>query len=244
MRCRKAQVLLSHYLDDVLDLFDTASVDQHLASCSACSDYLGSLYLLSSQMQSLERPSFPQALVSEVLGEGSHREALGSSFRANSAIRRLLDYSYSRPGACATIASFFITVSMYLLLLGYLKPVPNWNMPGHPEPIAITSRQFSELNERQPTADSGRYTFPRVVSTTGLERSLRNAPDRAIVLVTLVHVDGRASILEVLTPRNRPDVAEQVAGALQDISFRPATIAGRPVATQLVLMLEKIDVRG
>ena len=194
-------------------------------------------------MRALEPPSFPLRLVSQILGERNqpvcHAEPAGAAWLLD----KLLNLTYARPRSFATVASLFITVSMYFLILSNLKPVPNWTVPGHPEPITLSSGEFSVLNQLQLGRDSGLYTLPRVLKTTGLEQSLRDAPDRAIVVVTLIHPDGRASMLEILTPRNRPDVAEQVTDAVRDISFRPAMASGRPVATQLVLMLEKIEVR-
>lgn len=244
MTCTKIRVFISGYLDDILDAPAKTSVEAHLAECPGCAGYLRSLDALRSQMRSLGQPAFPRELVSAILGE---RDVPGRSSRSRSSGTlpfRVLDFGYYRPGAMASVASFLITCTMYGALLGYLKPIPPWTVPGRLEPIVLTSKQFSDLNERGAVTGGGEYTLPRVVSTARLGESLRDAPNRAIVVVTLINTDGRASVLEVLTPRDRPDVAAQVAGALQDISFRPATTAGRPVATQLILMLEKIDVRG
>ena len=246
MKCSNIRPLTSAYIDEVLDDPERSLVETHLAACPDCAEYLRSMDAARLQMRSLSMPEFPAALASRILWEQKWLNSSPPLSRISgiAIMRRFLDVHPYRPGAIASVASFFITCTMYAFLLGHLKPIPNWTVPGRFEQFALTSKQFSDLNERSTESRRGGYTLPRVVSTARLEESLRDAPDSAIVLVTLINVDGRASVVEILTPRNRPDVAAQVSGALRDISFKPATTAGRPVATQLVLMLEKIDVRG
>ncbi|MBI4468881.1 MAG: zf-HC2 domain-containing protein [Acidobacteria bacterium] len=244
MRCDKAQVLISEWQDEMLESELRSALETHLRVCSECHDHARSLRDLSSRLGALPAPDYPEALSSRIVAEAVSRGLLPGHSRSRASRRWTGEVWYRRERAIALAASFLITTTAYLLLLGYLKPVPTWTVPGRAEPIAISPRQFAELNAQPQFTHGDRYTLPRVMSTSGLEESLSGAPAQAIFLVTLVQTDGRASVVEMVSPRGRPDVAAQLTVAVQDISFRPATTSGRPVATQLVLMVEKIDVQG
>ncbi len=243
MKCASARLSLSRKLDDDLDGLEASALTQHVAGCTECSDHYQAIWLLKSQMSELRPPVLPEEAVSEILWARNRHAASEGDALILATLRRGLDYTYNRPKGFATVASFIITVSMYLLILGNMKGLPEWTAPGHSEPITISSTEFSNLNQLGLPAGGGLYSFPRIVEMPGLEESLQNAENRAVV-VTLVNADGSASVLEVLSPRNRPDLAGRLASAIHQLSFRPAMSSGRPVTTQLILMLEKVEVRG
>lgn len=244
MNCSAARLAISQSLDFPLDADLQSALERHLRSCAACAAGMADLRTITSALRTLERPAFPASLRTAVLADlqaasSMDRSRAGEAFAART---RTLVTTHAR--TVANLASFVITATFYLLLLGYLKPVPVWTVPGRVEPISLHRTELSVLDPPAYAAGDSRVTFPRIVSASGLEESLRKAAPQTVVLVTLVHPDGRASVVEVLSPRDRPDLVERLSAAIQDISFRPATTLGRPVTTQLILRVERVDVRG
>lgn len=77
--CQEYTELLSAYLDAELDAAEKAAVDQHLASCSACSKQLKELKLVSGALQGMKKVEFSKELDFSFLDSPAASPALSAA---------------------------------------------------------------------------------------------------------------------------------------------------------------------
>jgi hypothetical protein len=245
MRCAQFRKLASSYLDRQLDRQLTSrqqhGFSRHIAQCGGCQTYLTQLRHVAEGLSGLPRPAVPPELLSETLDAVDH---LRQEPAASSGLW-LINFAMSHSRPVAAVASFLITIICYGGILGQFKPIPYLPSFTHTEAIEVTSTQYDWVNGRVSVESSPvSYTFPRVQEASAVNNSLVKMGTTPIVFVALVHSDGHASLVEVLAPPSTPQLIEQVQYALQSLKFQPATTGGRAVPTQLVLMVERVDIRG
>jgi hypothetical protein len=59
-----------------------------------------------------------------------------------------------------------------------------------------------------------------------------------------VETDGSAKLVDILDAPQDPYLVEQLWWSLGARTFKPAFVSGRPVTTRIILLVEKVDVRG
>lgn len=241
MTCRQFRKRTSSYLDDQLASRHQRAFALHLATCEACQIYLRQVRAVSESLRHWSRPPVPRDLLAETLVafEAWRQE------REASPVGRVVNWAVLHSRAVSAVASFLITILCYGGILGQLKPIPYLPPFAQSESIKLSSLQYDRVNGRVGTEPGpGFYTFPRLQMGGQVDPSLAGIHTTSVVVIALVRSDGRASLVEVLEPRSTPQLVEQVQAALGNLKFRPAMTGGRPVPTQLVLMMERVDVRG
>jgi len=237
--CARVRRDFSPYLDGELSPEREQALQRHVAECSACAAHLEELRTLTRGLRRLPRPAVPPDLARQILGalERESRKA-PTWFELFRALGRL---AFIHPKAAAMAISVLLTTALLGALLSVLRPVPEVPLAYYSAPIALNAQQYGLLNggAELPT---GSYTFPRLRSSGHLERLFRAASSDQLVVVTFVHPDGRASLVDIVAPSRLVDPAE-VQTSFSNVRFEPAKRAGQqPVSTQLVVLLHRLDV--
>lgn len=230
---------LSAYLDGELPPERERSLKAHVVLCPACAHYLEDLRELACGLRRLPRPTVPHDLGSQLLDalKGERMKRRSGLYWLRSAGRVVFTY----PKAASALISLVVTVVLLGALLSVLRPVPEVPLAYYQAPIALDAQQYSLLNGEM-SHPYGIYTFPRLRSSGHLEELFRAAASDQLVVVTFVHPDGRASLVDIVTPSSRVG-AMDVRTSFSGVRFEPAKRAGQhPVSTQLVMLLHRLDV--
>jgi len=230
---------LSAYLDGELSPEQRRRLEGHLAVCSACARHLEELRELARGLRRLPRPTAPSHLMGQILEvlDGERQEApskLGF-------LRWIGSLAFTHPKVASALTSLLITVSLVGALLSVLRPIPEVPLVYYQAPIALDAQQYGLLNG-EANLPQVRYTFPRLRSLGRLEGLLQAAASDHLVVVTFVHPDGRASLVEIVAPSPKMDPLD-MRTSFSEVRFEPAKRAGQhPVSTQLVMLLHRLDV--
>jgi hypothetical protein len=240
MQCVQYKKLASAYCDHQLDATLHRAFTLHMSQCQPCRDYLAQIHAVSVELARLSPPSVPSDFLEQTV----------TAFKdlryepKPSLSRSLVNFAFMHSRLVSTTCSFFITILCYSAILGQFKPIPI-SVFSTASFVQLSQAQFDQVNGRDdslPRAVS--YSFPRVQRGSQVDTSLTGLPSSSIVVLAYVRSDGRASLIEVLDPPSNPQLVAHVQGALNNLRFRPALADGRPVPTQLVLVMERMDVRG
>jgi TonB family protein len=244
MNCQRFNKRVSLYLDDQLGHREQTEFLAHLNQCAYCREHLAQMRAIWQEMRRLPRPAVAAGLVQQTLAAfDAHQRTrpmdIGGRFR------QLANWAVIHPRTVSAVASIVITLAFYTAILDQLKPLTNLALVAHTEPVLLSPSAYHRLNgSSEPLSESPSFTFPRVEAASELVNSLGQTRRGHLVVLALVHTDGRVSLVEVVEPSGSPEVEEQANVALRRMWFRPAMLAGRPVATQLVLMLHSVEVGG
>lgn len=241
MNCTTVKKESSAYIDGQLQLAKSRRLEAHLTTCARCADHIKELRFISQGLGQLPPPRVPARLLSDTL------EAFDTLNRRRNifgdAIRRLTKIAFFHPRAVSSVASLVITTSLFVAVLSNFKPLPEMEFEYHREPITLSTVQFNLLNQGAlPAPGAGVYTIPRVQHSSGLDAFLDVTKSSQVVLITQVQSDGRASVVDVVGSSARSSISDAFRESFQGLRFHPATSSGRPVATQLVLLIQKLDV--
>jgi len=241
MKCTEFRQWASPYVDHRLAPPKQRLVAQHLAQCETCQLYVTQLRAVSGSLSRLAPPALPPDLLSQTMTafDGLRQD------RETSAVMRAMSWAYAHSRAVSAVASFLITITCYGGILGQLKSIPYLPTFTRSGSINLSASQYYRVNgqdESEPGAAS--YTFPRVRRSGQVESPLTQMETKSVVVIALIHSDGRASLVEVLAPAGSPQLVQQVQSALRNLRFRPAMTGGRPVPTHLVVLMERMEVRG
>ncbi len=237
--CRIIRQDLSAYLDGELSPEQRRWLEGHLAVCSACARHLGELRDLARGLRRLPRPAAPSHLMGQILEvlDGERQEAQSKL----GFLRSFGSLASTHPKVASVLTSLLITVSLVGALLSVLRPIPEVPLVYHQAPVALDAHQYGLLNgEANPL--QGRYTFPRLRSSGHLDELLRTTASDHLVVVTFVHPDGRASLVDIVAPSPRMNLMD-MRTSFSEVRFEPAKRAGQhPVSTQLVMLVHRLDV--
>jgi anti-sigma factor RsiW len=81
LRCQEVEVLLCDYVDSTLSTDELATVDEHLASCPACSGLLADIQSVGSFLERVPDVPAPQQLVTRILHEQPGRREITEAER-------------------------------------------------------------------------------------------------------------------------------------------------------------------
>ncbi|MCS6804106.1 MAG: zf-HC2 domain-containing protein [Acidobacteriota bacterium] len=240
MQCVQYKKLASAYHDRQLDPAMQRTLKQHMSHCRACREYLAQLQAVADRLARLSAPSLPTDFVERtvVAFKELRYEPKPTLWRS------LVNFAFIHSRLVSTVCSFLITILCSGAILGQFKPIP-LNVVSTAGFVQLTQAQFDQVNGRDDSLPrAGSYAFPRVQRGSQIDLASVGLPAASIVVLAYVRSDGRASLIEVLDPPSSPQLVARVQGALSNLRFRPALADGRPVPTQLVLVVEQIDVRG
>jgi hypothetical protein len=90
--------------------------------------------------------------------------------------------------------------------------------------------------------------MPRVLDDGALVNFSHLAYERTgsngMAALVEVETDGSAKLVDILDAPQDPYLVEQLWWSLGARTFKPAFVSGRPVTTRIILLVEKVDVRG
>ena len=160
-----------------------------------------------------------------------------------------------RPVSYAT--GFLVSLVSFLALFSSFRPIPttlaSTNRPASVIPVIRSSDQeFNIYNDLTPESASARianyYEMPRVLDDGALVNFSHLAYQRSgsngMAALVEVETDGSAKLVDILDAPQDPYLVEQLWWSLGARTFKPAFVSGRPVTTRIILLVEKVDVRG
>jgi hypothetical protein len=257
-------VRTSEYIDRRLGEAQRRAFEEHLAQCASCRWRVDDTRAAVDALRSARRPVPPPDLLDSTL------RAIDRTIEPRLAIvaspprrrvrplggglvafcRRLLaDYEFK---LIAYSVGVVVTFTLFTGTLAGLKPI--WQIARNlqQEPmIWISSEEAAVMGI--PGVDGMRtvaYTLPRVAEHGSLSQfaAYPGLPDEDdLVVIAEVRPDGRASLIEVLSGPEDPAFVNELRIALNRPAFVPAsavTVAGRPVPSRVVLLLQRVDVVG
>lgn len=241
MNCRKCQKLASAYLDRQLTPPEHRDVLQHLSRCASCRAYLGDLDEVSRRLGMLPPVMPPATLAAETVAAVTRLQQ-----RTQTGIwTTLANWVMSHARPVSAVASFLITAACYGAILGQMKPIPSIPVSVRAPMITVSASQYQWINGLSSSSlEAPSYTFPRIRKAQSSGVSLAEMKTTPIVVVAMIHADGRASLIQLVEPAGTPQLMELVRTALGALQFRPAMAGGHPVPTRLILMVDRMDVRG
>lgn len=256
MRCTHFEQLTSAYLDEALGADEALAYQSHLAICPLCRTHLEETRQISQLFKELRTPEVPRELHSYVMTsiERRVRGDISLRQRANEWLLRL------NPKPLSYATGFALSVLMFAFTLSGFKPIPvgaesraGLDVTYLTEPATSIKSDLAEYN-RYNNLPAGDPT-----DTEGYELPYLNDPSAAISfshiayqkpgiegMAALVQVgqDGRGKLESVIDEPNDPALVEQLWWMLGKQTFQPATVEGQPVATRIVMFVEKMDVDG
>ncbi|HXG91658.1 MAG TPA: zf-HC2 domain-containing protein [Blastocatellia bacterium] len=253
MECNKYKLTASAYIDRQLDEQEAARYREHVAWCEGCRIHLMETEQVSLILRRAEPPTVPQELRGYVMHEAARRAANEISF-SERAVEWLLKLN---PQLVAYAAGVIVSIISFGALFASFKPIPVSGIVATQAAVSIpvvngSDQEFHIYNDLSPddgmVADQHYYELPRVLDDGALvsfsNAAYRVPGDEAMAAMVEVMADGRASLVDVLGEPKDPRVMEELWWSLQDRTFQPALVSGRPVSTRIILLVEKVDVRG
>jgi hypothetical protein len=250
--CKSFEFTASVYLDRQLDENRAGEYRAHIMACDGCRQRLEETEQASMILKGLERPPVPRELRSYVMNEVARR-ATNQVTLGERAYEWLLKLN---PKPVAYVTGVIVSIISFAALSAGLKPIPVSEMkPVYAASIPVVSGsdvEFHSYNDLPPdlsvASNLHYYQLPRVLDDGALvsfSNVAYNKPgDETMYAMVEVGPDGRATLVDMLGEPKDPTLIEQLWWSLQDRTFQPAIVSGRPVATRIILLVEKVDVHG
>lgn len=254
MRCEHFESTASAYLDQELTANEAQEYQSHLAKCPPCGEYLAELEATSLVFKEIKKPQVPRELHSYVMTAIDRRVSGDISLQ-----QRIVEWLLTlnpRPFSFATGA--VVSVILFAVTLSGFKPLPvDTSKLMAPPPstvlwsvgrITSSGNEFNAYNDITANASTNNadYYIPQVdtawVSLSHL--AYQNPGDEGMTALLEVEADGSAKLVRVIDDPKDPMVVEQLWWASHNRLFQPAMVEGQPVATRIVIFMEKMDVGG
>lgn len=242
MKCQTIRRDASAHIDGMLEGTRAQVLRAHLRECAECAQYVENLRSLVLTLKELPRPAVPARLTQDIL-EAVDALPMGRPRWLARLIPHLVRLVVAHPQVVSLMASVVITSSLMLAILANFTPLPVIPVASHRPQITLTPVEYRLLNQgRVPSSATGVYTLPRLRQGGNLDALFAATQSDEFALITVVHPDGRASVVDVLTPPASSRILAQANESLQELRFQPAMNSGRPVSTQLVMLVQRLDV--
>jgi hypothetical protein len=252
MDCKKCETTASAYFDQQLGESEAVEYRAHLSDCSECRMRLVEYEAMTLALRNAGRPEVPRELRSYVMTDLARRTSPGFTLSA-----RVFDWLLKlNPRVVAYSTALVVSLVSFGTLFSTFKPIP---MPVSTSeqatifPVVTGSdREFLSYNslptEKDSTGDEQYYELPRVLNNSGLVAfshiAYSKPGNETMSALVEVGTDGRGKLLDVIDAPKDPFVIEQLWWSLRNRTFQPAVVSGKPVPTRIVLLVEKIDIRG
>lgn len=250
--CEKYELAASAYLDRQLDENTAGDYRAHIGACDACRLQLIETEQASLMLKRLEYPATPRELHSNVMNEVA-RHATGQISLGERVFEWLLRLN---PKPVAYVTGVIVSIISFAGMSAGFKPIPvGKSAPVYAASIPAVSGsdvEFRNYNDLPPdaglTGNQHYYQLPRVLNDGALvsfsNLAYRSPGDETMAAMVEVSPDGRAILVDIVGEPKDPSVIEQLWWSLQDRTFQPAIVRGRPVVTRIILLVEKVDVNG
>jgi len=241
LTCAEVGRRLDAYHDHELPFDDQIAIDGHVEWCDDCAGALADLRLMRTAVRALapgravltedEVQSFNASVVSRVKAE---REA---SVLAR--IRLMFDdlhLVYAGLGATGA------TLACVIVMLGMMR----FATIARPDSLAgVVDMLASPGSNDNPVIVDGRVTLPRALDASFTSAGRAAEEDAVFTLAAVVTREGRIANLELLHANG--DDTKLVEGLLDAVSrarFEPASMAGSPVAVNMIWLVAHTTVRA
>ena len=222
LRCPQAKRLFSPYLDGAVTGAEMLALQDHWASCAACSEEYQALHRTQQMLASVLRPKAP--------------EDLGLRLRV----------AISREAARARHPFEGIRVRMENTLRAFMVPVT----AGFVSAVIIFGVAMAYFVS--PSSLQANNDVPLVMVNTAPQllpsafgMTLDTIKADSLVIEAYVDANGRVQDYRILSDNeDSKEVLPQVKRMLIFTTFRPALSMGRPTSSRAVLSFSKISVKG
>lgn len=260
MRCREVKARLSEYLDHELESSDRAAVHAHVTGCVDCSRRLASLREIADSLRLTPTPPSPSGLAAATL-VALDREVeppmtivtrrhdrirphfFGSRFDV--LVQLVLDYEFKLVSYGFGVT---VTVLLFGVMLASIRPLVSLEpfVPSSERMIWVSAAEGQALGGPSIQAGHSLARVPDEGSVPSYATAAHLFESEELVVLAEVAVDGRASIVEVLSGPDDLKAVNELATAMnRPKSFIPARgPSGRPVVSRVVLFLGHIDIVG
>jgi hypothetical protein len=217
--CRRAQELMSEFIDSMSEDEDSRRLTDHIESCPPCRRQLQGFISLRSFVSGMGAPEVPEDLALETRIRLSHVRS-GDPF-GQLAIRA---GNILKPLTFPAMAGILATLACFGILLGSFGP-------------SLTAQAL----------DSGRatlwvYTEPRM--TDPLLMQLMDLQLDELTVEATIDQKGKAFGDVVLTGAEDPEVDTWLRDVVLLGNFYPGTVYGRPVVARLIHSISFVRVTG
>jgi hypothetical protein len=208
--CRKAQGLMSPFIDSMARNVEVERLEAHLERCETCQRQLQAYVSVKNLLRSVEGPPVPEDLALETRVRLSH-ERVPSGLRQVFTRTEVWASNVIRPFAVPAIAGICST----LLLFGFVLD----NIG------AFRSAQMTEM------------------TLSWIDRSKPAELIEAVWVEVHIDEDGTVPHYGILSgPGGNPVVDSWLENLLHDAVFKPATLAGRPIHSSLIMSFPGISI--
>lgn len=90
MRCKRVQALISSYLDQMTDERETGLIEEHLASCLACRQFMDQMKAVSDMLKRMDRPLPPSGFADDFRRRLQQEPSPRPRWRISSFLRPLI----------------------------------------------------------------------------------------------------------------------------------------------------------
>lgn len=241
LTCAEVGRRLDAYHDRELPVDDQIAIDAHVEWCDDCADVLADLRVMRTAVRALapgravltldEARSFHAAVVSRVKAE---REA---SFLAR--VRRMFDdlhLVYAGLGAAGA------TLACVIVMLGMMR----FATIARPDSLAAMVEMLATPGSNDnPVIVDGRVTLPRALDASFSNAGRAAEEDAVFTLAAVVTREGRIANLELLHGKgDDTKLVERLLDAVSRARFEPASLAGAPVAVNMIWLVAHTTVRA
>jgi hypothetical protein len=256
MRCETFELIASAYVDQELAAHEVQESRAHLAICPLCRKYLKELEETSLFFKASPMPEVPRELHGYVMTAIERR--VSGDLSLGQRIGEWMEKMNPRPFSYAT--GVVVSVLLFAVTLAGFKPIPVSDEDRRlsstavllaPPPAIVSSgaefNVYNNLPANIASLNDETYEMPQMnnVSMVSFSHLAFQRPgDESMRVLVKVETDGRAEVVHVLDDPKDPMVVEQFWWNLSNPTFKPATMNGQPVATQMIMLIEKMDVGG
>jgi Putative zinc-finger len=247
LTCAATRRRLDALHDGELRLDEQVAVEAHLEWCDPCRSMREDLQLMQSAIRRKSGRSVlsrdeAAGLQATIVSRMKAEESLSLEAVAREMFQ---DMHFVYAGLAAVVAvAMCVIVTVGMLRAATMRPA---------ELAALIRGLESPGSNRNPMAMAGRMQMPRALGdpfamSTGLDNG-----DAVVALRAVVTREGRVASLELLRDQGTPWIApggdegtlvNEMLGAASETRFEPASVAGLPVAVNVVWILAQTTVRA
>jgi hypothetical protein len=140
MECEEIKKLLSEYIDDTLDMHMKMLIEEHLATCKACSEELVSLKAYIKELSSLKEVEAPEDFLEKV------HERVEQRFKFEKIMRKL--FFPIRIKVPLKLVAVVATVLLAIAITNMIQPIRRiLYVPLAPKPVKIGKKRIEKYKE-------------------------------------------------------------------------------------------------
>jgi hypothetical protein len=252
LTCAAARRRLGAFHDEELPVGDQIAVGAHLEWCEHCTAALADLEVVRDVMRGVasgrvvlsrdEETSLRTTVVSRVAAE--------ESMSFDTQVREMFqDMHFVYAGLSAVLAAV-VCVGIMFGTFGMMRAAAE-----RPEKLAaeLVKGLGSPGSNQNPMAFGSLVQMPRALGDRFSTAAILEGGDAVVALAAVVTREGRIASLELLRDKGTPWIApgsdeatlvNEMLGAASEARFEPASVAGLPVAVNVVWIVAHTTVRG